>query len=264
MNKLIGSTLIAGILGISSILAQEEQKTDVLHLKKHEINIGFTNLFSPNRTNYEPYYPFYSALASQGLSTVPIDYLYYPYPVNPGYDRTQFGIGYKFHFGRNAARLMMSFMASNEESDNMPQNGYEFDNSNNYNVFTARTGIEHTFVRLKKLDFYLALDGIYKSSETKNESSSYYNITGERYASSNSQTYTAFGAGLGLGLRFYVHENLSFSTETHIDYISETYESKNESSSTGMNAYSDSSTNKTIGSKTMVNPFAVLSVNVHF
>ena len=81
---------------------------------------------------------------------------------------------------------------------------------------------------------------------------------------SKKTTYTEVGMGLSLGLRYFVHKNISFAVETTIDYTQTEVESKNSHMNTG--AYPSSGDYKTTSELTdlKITPISVLSFNVHF
>ena len=165
--------LCFGFATINSI-AQEQEKKEITR-PNHEINIGFSNFFNPYYVSgYPDIYPL-EALAIDEFAPSN-DLAYYPiYPYMPTHVRSNFGVGYKYHFGKNAARVRFGFRISNEKNENDPNADYRSFSEYNTNTYRVRAGIERSLLRLEKFDFYLGLDGIYARAEDKSKSTSTYN-----------------------------------------------------------------------------------------
>lgn len=255
MKKIICCFSFIGLLaGGNASYAQTE--TQKITRPKHEINIGFTDLFNRSETPVVYYYPpYYYKVAD--LSYFP------PYDEIPYNTHTEYGLGYKFHFGKNALRVSFAFgMDDGDETEH--QNNFQstVESEASSTTMAYRIGYERTLLRTEKFDFYVAADFLTlqanNSYETTQTSADYI------YKSKNESDYTESGGGLSLGARYFVHKNVSFSTETRVDYVSYTQEDSYENSSTGSYTGEYGSTTKGEGNLTKIKPLAVLSVNVHF
>ena len=259
-EKILISALL--LFSLQFAHAQEEGKSDDEILRpRHEINIGFTNIFSPYRYYNSPVISQYEYLAIDQIN-VSNDLLYPIYPYIPPMMETYFGVGYKYHFGRYAARIRMGFRYSNEENKETPYDNYLSESEYTNNTYRIRTGIERTMLRLEKFDFYLALDGIYASAEQV--SKSYSAVNNDTYSSENKTTYTEVGAGLNLGIRYFIHKNISFAIESKIDYTRTDVETTYKYDNTGSNPSNSVNTNSNELTEISLSPVSLLSFNVHF
>ena len=105
ISKLIA--LIIVICFTTSVYSQSDTKD--YFSKKHEINLGVSNLFAKNKTMGNYYYPYYYD------SSIPYPYPYYSdnYMEVPA-----FGVGYRYHFKKNALRANFNIASQNSKVDN--------------------------------------------------------------------------------------------------------------------------------------------------
>ena len=250
--------IIFYLTGIAFLTAPAVYAQSDISRPKHEINIGLTDLFKPDESQTVYYYPpyYYNLLAQADLA-------YYIPPYQYDFDvRTRYGLGYKFHLGKNALRLNFAMgMQDGDAKDDQASANYKNERAYSTSTLAYRIGYERTVMRKEKFDLYLAADFIMLQADYDNKHTQ--TSPDQVYVSENNLTYKETGAGLSLGARYFVHENISFSTETRIDYVNFEESNKNSGGTVGAaNPYVSKSTDE--GSKTSINPLAIFSVNVHF
>jgi hypothetical protein len=236
-----------------------QNSTDIAPaMLKHEINLGFTNLLHRNEPTFVPVYPYYyeKALHTNDIRV--------PYPdyYQDQYTQPQFGLGYKFHINNWAARIQLAFGNSSSESESGEETSSLNSLSNEHMSMLIRPGIEYKFIKKERMHFYGAIDAIIHESDNTSESEQV--SSGTTYSSSTETNYSSFGAGFSLGLRYFVHPNISLSAETRLDYLSWEADTKWKNEATGTSPSSYESKQNEEGSNIIVSPLGLFSINVHF
>jgi hypothetical protein len=257
MKQFLLSLFVFTLLTGTTTNAQEQQSTPTT--LKHEINIGFSNLLHRNEQPLTNPYPYYFELANSTS-----DLRYYPYPdyIEQQYHSPKFGLGYKFHLAKLAFRIQANFGFEDHKSDEGNNGNFTSDNEASQSSLLTRVGVEYNFIQLDKFQFYGALDGILQQSDQSFESMQI--STDQEYTSSTTISYKGNGGGFSLGLRYFVHQHVSLSTETRMDYILYETKTKWKNESTGAYESKSESKNNEKSSLFLVTPLAVFSVNVHF
>jgi len=239
---------------------------------KHEISLGFTNLFKQNSGFLE-----YLWLYEYGDDMI-FFMESYPY-LNDWTGVTKYGIGYKYHLENSAFRTYFDFgtQTRNYEKkypDNSIYNSSqtELNSKTSYLVLSGRLGYEF-IMKFRKTDLFFGPDFLYRYTNCSYD----YNRTTQYYNQYNQLTSTSisiekekfdmneYGGGIFLGLRFYISEMISLSTETRIDTYSYNIKGVYESSSVqGSTSQSSKQESKTSGINSKITPLGVISLNVHF
>lgn len=241
-------------------------------VSKHEISLGFTNLFKQNS----------GFLEYMWMYEYDDDIMYYleiyPY-LNDIYGITKYGIGYKYHLGKSAFRSYFDFgtFSRNYEKKYPGNSMYspsenELKSKNSYLVVSCRLGYEF-IMKFRKTDLFFGPDLIYRNTNGKYDYNrvtryydQYYQLT-STYTSTEKEVFkmNEYGGGIFLGLRYYISDMISFSTETRIDtyryMMKGTYET---ASGQGGVLQTTKEENKTSGINIKITPLGVISLNIHF
>ncbi|MCF8298509.1 MAG: hypothetical protein K9J13_13260 [Saprospiraceae bacterium] len=223
----------------TSLYSQDESKD--YFARKHEINLGAANLFGTKQNdNINYFYPYY-------LENMP--YPYYYYSVN-SYQNPSVGLGYKYHFKKNALRANLNF-ASNKSESNHNANTVNANTSKENNLwYQFKRGYERQ-INFKSTHLFFGMDCLNNKWEykTENISSSYWNKT----------TYNTEGYGVSpfVGVKVFITPFLSLSAETNFKF--EKYKSKITTSYPS----NPENINEEKGSNFSFGPIGLISINVH-
>ncbi|MBI2967063.1 MAG: hypothetical protein HYY40_04530 [Bacteroidetes bacterium] len=231
-------------------------------IRRHEINLGFVDLV--NRNNYYPWYIYYDVY-DYDYSELTILNAYYGLNFSP----FQYGLGYKYHLNRFAIRFYLEAGRNNSNYKNTS----ESQNSHNENEFSmksssygSRAGIEYK-VEWKKFHFFTGVNAIGQmiSQNWKSKSTTVYYTSNNSswYENTSEVNYLNYGGGFFLGLRYYITDYFSLSTEAKTDYI--IYNQKGEGNWTSSNNFNMTSKQdyEGKGDRININPIGILSVNIH-
>lgn len=238
--------------------------------KRHEINIGFANLF--NRIFPETFYLMYSDYYNDDYY---YEYGYYPFPFyDMDYSLQKFGMGYKFHFRESAIRSYFDIGYDNsdfsDESESSSSAKTKTEGSSMVSSYTARLGYE-LHKNVKSTQFFFGLDAFTQASdyEWQYESKTTY-IDGNQRTTSyeNKRKYTAFGGSPILGIKYHFNEQVSISTETRFNFTSYNDKSSYNRETTDLfypfNSSESEGASKGDGFKIKMSPLGLFSLNVHF
>lgn len=240
-------------------------------VSKHEISLGFTNLFKQNSGlleyiwlyEYEDDLSYYMEL--------------YPY-FSEITGITKYGIGYKYHLEKSAFRSYFDFGTYTRNYENkypgnsMSPSETQLKSKNTYLVLSCRVGYEF-IMKFRKTDLFFGPDLIYRNTSGKYDYKrttqyydQYYQLT-STYTSTEKDVFrmNEYGGGVFLGLRYHLNDMISLSTETRIDTYSYLMKGSAESSSgQGGILQSQKEESKTSGVNSKITPLGVISLNIHF
>lgn len=275
---LILFVLAISVFGQSDSATKESKPLRVKpDYKRHEINVGFTNLFQRNSFLEDIlYYEYFD-----WDYYYDDDFYYYPFFFEGmGLNATRYGIGYRFHFKKSAVRSYFDF-GINTNKDSRNSNGGSTSYPTKINreylsksqLLTSRLGYEFIITN-NHTDFFFGLDAIFQSSKWNydyNRVTTYYdqwNIpTGDydTYESETTANYYAYGAGPIVGIGYHLNEMISISTETRIDITSYQQKGSGENSTFYSGGYPSTSKEdfSSRGLRTKVAPLGLFSLNVH-
>jgi len=209
--------------------------------RNNELSIVIDDIFAKNPVVYLPYYYVNNQLI-------------FPYYDNNIFDIdiTTVGLSYKHHFGNSGIRTKLSLGSKSQNTEYTTNN-----NEEEYSYLTANLYLGYEWlIKLKKLHIFYGAEIFinHDKLETKNiQKESYYRKT------ENSYVKNGYGANPLLGVKYYIVNALSVSTE--IKYLVEFYK--------GENTYKDSEASEDIiiknsGMITKFGPLGQLSINIHF
>lgn len=242
--------------------------------KKHELNIGFTNLLNNRNSFWEDifYMEYYDNYIYGDLYYTPFFF------EGMGINSTRYGIGYKYHTAKGAFRTYADFGVNrNNYKDNSKNNSASYPSTVDYDykwnskLLTTRIGYEG-LIRSKRTDFYFGSDLIYQYSDwsydyTRTTTNTYTYPPYTSVSTSKSKTkanYNAIGLGPVLGLRFHLTDMISVSTETRVDILGYRQRGSATGSSMSNNSYStDTDSFSSSGIRTKVSPLGLIALNVH-
>lgn len=253
-----------------------EKVKEPVTFKRHEINIGFANIF--NRAFPESFFLLYSDYYDFSYM-----YDYYPYMFQDmDFGLQKFGMGYKFHFRKGALRSYFDIGYNNSDfTDEDKSFSTSSSSSSTYDTktngksavssYTARVGYEfHKDV--KSTQFFFGLDLFTQGTDYKWEYESrttYQAGTIRTTKYNNNREYLALGTSPILGVKYSFNDQVSISTETRFNFSSFTEKSNYE-----RDTYEDSSflpritntkgNHKSDGFKIKMSPLGLFSLNVHF
>lgn len=223
----------------TSLYSQEESMD--YFARKHEINLGAVNLLGTNQNdNINYYYPYY-------YGSMP--YPYYYYSVN-SYQKPALGIGYKYHFKKNALRVNLN-IASNKSEFNSNVNTVNGNSTKETNLwYKFKLGYER-HINFQRTQIFFGMDCLYNNwdytSESKNSS----------YWSKNSNNTEGYGVSPFIGVKVFINSYLSLSAETNFQY--EYYKSKR----TYYYTSDPENVNEEKGNNFSFGPIGLISINVH-
>ena len=142
MKRFIFFFLFVFSLSLSAQVSDSEPASDENSVKKHEISLGFTNLFNNNNSFWEYMW----------MSEYYEDYYYY-FEIEPffgdAWGITRYGLGYKYHLKKSSVRSYIDFgINSGESEDKYPGSSVMYPTytinkyKHNISVISARVGYE--------------------------------------------------------------------------------------------------------------------------
>lgn len=260
--------LTSAIILETTLFAQDtlqsvEKPIKIRDYKRHEINVGFLNLF--NRLSFMDYVFYYNSYSNNN-----IEYNQFSSFYRENIFLSQYGVGYKFHFKQSAIRSIFDIGVKNDKTSyesmgtaSQTTNDYSLD----YQTIGFRLGYE--FLMGTRTQFYFGADLIGQMSNSKYS----YKLmripltqggqtTWNEYESKG--TYYGYGAGTIMGVKFHINDMISLTTETRFDFIAFNQKSSGSRSDyDGIRVTNQSQSYYNKGTQTKVNPFGLVSINVH-
>lgn len=247
--KTLNLLLFSVALAISTNSIQAQTKKIDFTSQKHEISVIVDDIFE--RNSIVQITPIYYE-----------NYYYFPeYTINEYAKGPEIGIGYKLNYTSFGLRSKLKF--SNKNSEYSDANNDNIGHSQTYISAVGMLGIE-LHKNFSRSQLFYGLDGFYnyKKIHYEEKENTYYN--GESTAKLNAAGFSPF-----IGLKYYITEHLSLSTE--IKAIAEFYKLKNEYESRDyyydpLSSYWGIIERETEekGSNFKIGPLGSLSVNIHF
>lgn len=217
------------------------QDDDIKKSRNNELSIVIDDIFAKSPVVYLPYYYLNNQLI-------------FPYYNNNIFniDITTVGLSYKHHFGNSGIRTKLSLGSKSQNTEYSINN-----NEEKYSYITANLYLGYEWlIKLKKLHIFYGAEIFVNHDKLETE-----NIQKENYyrKTENSYVKNGYGANPLLGVKYYIVNALSVSTE--IKYLVEFYK--------GENTYKDSEASEDViiknsGMITKFGPLGQLSVNIHF
>lgn len=255
MNKTL--RIIALALFINSPIYSIVQAQDSTNtFRRHEINIGFNNLFQKSAYPATIIYPIYT------YDVYGYPYYYYYYDA---YKSPLYGVGYRYHFGKSAIRAGFDFMIKNSDSKYERDYGYysptRYDRESKALSYKIRVGYEF-HEDFKKTQLFFGLDVFIRSDEIKNKSE-YFDTDTLVRTYKNTNTYISYGISPMIGIKYHFNDMLSLSIETTFNFY--LYESIYNYESTYTDPYYNTykTTEREKGARFDISPLGLISLNIH-
>ena len=243
--KGISIILLMSIIIVSTGYSQAEfdlRNSD----SKHEISIGVADLFF-NQPDYYPYYGY-------------MDAMYYPYSY-PYYNEEmpKVTLKYKYSLGKIALRAGFDFAFKSETNQN-DQNDFENETSRLFTL--SKIGFEWQY-DLKKVQLFTGIDFYSQYKSYKYSYDTYYYDYDENgnyiefdIESKTEETKSEYGISPFIGIKLFINENFSISTETN--YLIGHYNTEYTYS------YIEETSNTNEGTYVRFGQIGIISFNVHF